>query len=255
MTALLRDLRFAVRTLARRPGFALTAIGTLALGIGASTAIFSVVNTTFLRALPYPDPDALVWMTERNSVTSHDGSVSYPNFLDWRAQQDVFSALSIYQIDRGILRTAHVVEKIPILLVSDGFFTALGVRIAQGRGMVAADDRVGAAPVGWVSHAAWQRYFAADPDLVGRAVSVDGRSIVVAGILPAAFRFIQPADMYVPLAPYAEEMGLTTRMNRASTFVVGRLKPGAGLDGARTQMETIARRLQAQYPEANAGSS
>jgi predicted permease len=253
MTALLRDVRFAVRTLARRPGFALTAIGTLALGIGAPTAIFSVVNTTFLRALPYPDPDALVWMTERNSVTSREGSVSYPNFLDWRAQQDVFSALSIYQIDSGTLRTAHVVEKIPILMVSDGFFTALGVRVTQGRGMVAADDRAGAAPVGWVSHAAWRRYFAADPHLVGRAVSLDGRSIVVAGILPAAFRFIQPADMYVPLAPYAEEMGLTTRMRRASTFVVGRLKPGARLDGARTQMEAIALRLQAQYPEANAG--
>jgi predicted permease len=253
MSRLLQDLRFAARTLARRPGFALTAIGTLALGIGANAAIFSVVNTTFLRALPYPDPDALVWMTERNAVTSHDGSVSYPNFLDWRAQQDVFSALSIYQIDSGTLRTAHVVEKIPILMVSDGFFAALGVRVAQGRGMVAADDRAGAAPVGWLSHAAWQRYFAADPDLVGRVLSLDGRSIVVAGILPEAFRFIQPADMYVPLAPSAAEMGLTTRMRRANTFAVGRLKPGARLDRARAQMETIARRLQAQYPEANAG--
>ena len=252
MGTLLQDLRLAARTLARRPGFALTVIGTLTLGIGASTAIFSVVNTTFLRALPYPDPDALVWITERNTVTSRDGSVSYPNFLDWRAQQDVFTALSIYQIDSGTLKTGDLVEKIPILMVSDDFFTALGVRVARGRGMVAADDQAGATPVGWVSHAAWQTLFAADPDLVGRAVSLNERSVVVAGILPASFRFTQPADVYVPLAPYAEEMGMATRGNRASTFVVGRLKPGASLDGARMQMDTIARRLQAQYPEANA---
>ena len=252
MNALFRDLRFAARTLARRPGFALAAIGTLALGIGANTAIFSVVNTTFLRALPYPDPDALLWITERNSVTSHSGSVSYPNFLDWRAQQDVFSELSIYQIDGGTLRTAEVVEKVPVLMVSGDFFATLGVGVAEGRPMSSDDDRPGAAPAAWVSHAARERLFGADAALVGRAISLDGRSITVAGILPAGFRFIWPADVYVPLAPYAEQMGMTTRMNRQSTFVIGRLEPGATLESARTQMDTIARRLQAQYPEANA---
>ncbi len=253
MTTLLRDLRFAARTLTQCPAFALAATGTLALGIGASTAIFSVVNTTFLRALPYPDPEALVWITERNSATSHDGSVSYPNFLDWRDQQDVFSELSIYQGDRGTLRTRETAQKIPIMMVSWGFLAALGVDVAAGRGMTAEDDQPGAAPVAWVSHGAWRRLFAARQDLVGRTISLDGRPVTVAGILPATFRFLQPADVYLPLAPFAEQMGMTTRMNRASTFVIGRLKPGATLQGARTQMGTIARRLQEQYPEANAG--
>ncbi|MGD1156367.1 MAG: ABC transporter permease [Terriglobia bacterium] len=253
MTTLLQDLRYGLRMLGKNPGFTAVAVLTLALGIGANTAIFNVVNTTFLRALPYPDPDRLLWITERNSTFSRDGSVSYPNFLDWRAQQNVFSELSIYQIDSGMLRTVDSVERIPTLMVSHGFFAALGVRIVQGRGMIAEDDQAGAAPVAWISYTAWQKYFAADPDLVGRAISLEGQSVTVAGILPAAFRFIQPADVCLPLAPYAEQMGMTARMTRASTFVIGRLKPSVTLETARTQMDMIARRLQRQYPEANAG--
>jgi predicted permease len=253
MSALIRDLRYGWRVLARNPGFTAVAVITLALGIGANTAIFNVVNTTFLRALPYPDPGRLLWITERNSVSGHDGSVSYPNFLDWRAQQDAFAELAIYQIDRETLRTAGLVERIPMLAVSPGFFTTLGVRVVQGRDMVAGDDQPGAPPVAWVSHAAWHRYFSADPGLVGRTISLEGRPVTVAGILPVDFRFIEPADVYLPVAPYAEQTGLTARTSRSRTFVIGHLKPGATLESARTQMNTIAQRLEQQYPEANAG--
>jgi putative ABC transport system permease protein len=253
MNTLLQDIRYALRQLRKSPGFTLTAVVTLALGIGANTAIFNVVNTTFLRALPYPDSGRLLWITERNSISNRDSSVSYPNFLDWRAQQDSFSELAIYQFDSGALKTAEGVERVPTLMVSDNFFAALGVHITQGRGMIAADDKAGAAPVGWLSHAAWQRYFAADPSLVGRTVSLDGQSIAVAGILPADFRFSQPADVYLPVAQYVDQLFMKPRNNRRNTFVVGRLKPGVTLETARSQMDTIARRLQALYPEANTG--
>jgi len=248
---LIHDFRYGLRVLAKNPGFTAVAVITLAAGIGANTAIFSVVNTTFLRALPYPDPDRLLWITERNSVSARDGSVSYPNFLDWRAQQNAFSELSIYQIDREALRTAHRVEQIPILAVSRGFFTALGVHVVQGRDMAAEDDQTGAPPVAWISHSAWQEYFAGDPGLVGRAISLEGQAVTVVGILPASFRFIEPAEAYLPLGPNAERMGLTARISRAMTFVIGRLKPGVTLEGARTQMKTVARRLEREYPEAN----
>lgn len=253
LETLWRDVRFGARMLRKNPGFTAVAVITLGLGIGANTAIFNVVNTTFLRALPYPDSGRLLWITERNSISSRDGSVSYPNFLDWRAQQNVFSELSIYQIDSQTLRTAEVVERIPALMVSQGFFAALGIRIVQGRDMIAEDDQAGAAPIAWISHAAWQKYFAANPGLVGRAISLEGRSVTVAGILPADFRFIQPAEVYLPLAPYAQQIGITARTSRASTFVIGRLKASVTLEAARTQMNTIARRLQGQYPEANTG--
>ncbi|HMD77722.1 MAG TPA: ABC transporter permease [Terracidiphilus sp.] len=248
-----QDLRYALHQLRKSLGFTFTVVLMLALGIGANTAIFNVVNTTFLRALPYPDSGRLLWITERNSISNHDGSVSYPNFLDWRAQQDSFSELSVYQFDSGTLKTTDGVERVPTLMVSDNFFAALGVRITQGRGMIAEDDKAGAAPVGWLSYAAWQRYFAADPSIVGRTMSLDGQSMAVAGILPADFRFSQPADVYLPVAQYADRLFMNPRNNRRNTFVVGRLKPGVTLEAARSQMDTIARRLQTLYPEANTG--
>lgn len=249
--AIWKDIRFAWRILWRSPGFALAAIGTLALGIGASTAIFNVVNTTFLHALPYPDPDGLLWITERNTASGHNGAASYPNFLDWRAQQNAFSELSIYQIDSQTLTTGGLVERIPVLAVSQGFFAALGARAVQGRQMSAEDDQPGASPVVWISHAAWLKYFGADPRLVGNAISLDGRSVVVAGILPTSFRFMVPAEAYLPMAPYAQRTGLTDRMSRANTSVIGRLKPGVALEAARAQLNSIGRRLERQYPEAN----
>ena len=253
MSGLNQDIHYAQRQMRKSPGFTAVAVLTLALGIGANTAIFNVVNTTFLRSLPYPDSDRLLWLTERNGNSSRNSTVSYPNFLDWHAQQNVFSALSIYHPDKWKLRTANGVEQIPVGMVSRDFFAALGVRFVNGRDIIAEDDQAGAAPVAWISYAAWQKYFAADQNLVGRAISLEGQSVTVAGILPVDFKFIQPADVYLPLAPYAEQLFMTHRHNRGNTFVVGRLKPGVTLEAARTQMDTIARRLLVQYPEANTG--
>jgi hypothetical protein len=140
MAGLLQDVRYALRQLRKAPGFTAVAVVTLALGIGANTSIFSVVNTTFLRALPYPDSDRLLSILECSGNCSKIITVSYPNFLDWRAQQSVFSDLFIYRSENLSLRTANGVERIPTLMVSNGFFTTLGVRIVQGRGMIAEDE-------------------------------------------------------------------------------------------------------------------
>ena len=248
----MNNLRLALRLLAKSPGFTAIVVLTLALGIGANTAIFSLVNTTFFRALPYPDPDRLVHLSEGNEKW-HDMSVSYPNFLDWCSGQDVFSALAIYRTDSRKLKTPDGAEQVTIAQVSGGFFPAVGVHAAAGRDLTADDDRAGAAPVLWLTHAAWRRYFAAAPGLVGQTVLLDGQPTTVAGILPAEFRFHRQADVFVPIDPFADQQFMRTRANHNGTAVIGRLKPGVPIETARAQMTAIGRRLERTYPKENAG--
>ncbi len=247
------DLRFALRQFAKSPGFTAIVVLTLALGLGANTAIFSLVNTTFLRALPYPEPERLVHVAERNA-THQNMSIAYPNFTDWHAAQDVFSALAIYRTDGKKLKTADSAEQVSIAQVSRDFFPLLGVRAVLGRDMTPDDDRVGAAPVLWLTHAAWQRHFAGAPDLVGQSVVLDGVATAVAGILPADFRFQRRADVYVPIEPFVDAQFMRERENHNGTYAIGRLKPGVTVDAARAQLDTIAERLEREYPKANAGA-
>ncbi len=244
----MNDLRYAFRLLAKTPGFTAVVVLTLALGIGANTAIFSIVNTTFLRALPYPEPDRLVHLSETG-----DSNVAYPNFEDWYAGQDVFSAFAIYRTDSRKLKTPDSAEQIAIAQVSADFFPAVGVHAAQGRDLTAEDDRAGAAPVVWLTHAAWQRFFAGDPKIVGQTVLLDGAPTGVAGILPASFRFHRSADLFVPLGPFLDQLFMRERGNRNGTSVIGRLKPGVTFEAARAQMTAIGRRLEQAYPKVNAG--
>jgi putative ABC transport system permease protein len=248
----MQDLRLAFRQLAKAPGFTAVVVLTLALGIGANTAIFSLVNTTFLRALPYPDSERLVHLSEGNEKW-HDMSVSYPNFLDWRSGQDVFSALAIYRTDSLKIKTPDSAEQITIAQVSGDFFPAVGVHATQGRDLAPSDDRAGAAPVLWLTHAAWRRYFAAAPGLVGQTVLLDGQPAAVAGILPADFRFHRQADVFVPIDPFAEQQFMRERGNHNGTNVIGRLKAGVPFETARAQMTAIGRRLERAYPKENAG--
>jgi putative ABC transport system permease protein len=245
---MLSDFRFAFRLLAKSPGFTAVVIFTLALGIGANTAIFSIVNTTFLRALPYPEPDRLVHLSETG-----DSNVSYPNFEDWCAGQDVFSALAIYRTDGCKLKTPASAEQITIAQVSADFFPAVGVHAAQGRDLKADDDRAGAAPVAWLTHAAWRRFFAGDPNIVGQSVLLDGVPTNVAGILPSSFRFHRSADLFVPIGPFVDQQFMRERGNRSGTYAIGRLKPGITFAAAQTQMTAIGQRLEQAYPKVNAG--
>jgi len=244
----MNNLRYAFRLLAKSPGFTAIVVLTLALGIGANTAIFSLVNLTFLRTLPYPEPDRLVHLSETG-----DSNVAYPNFEDWYAGQDVFSALAIYRTDDRKLKTPDSAEQIAIAQVSADFFPAVGVHAALGRDLTADDDRAGAAPVVWLTHAAWQRFFAGDPKIIGQTVLLDGAPTSVAGILPSSFRFHRSADLFVPLGPFLDQLFMRERGNRNGTYVIGRLKPGVTFEAARAQMTAIGRRLEQAYPKINAG--
>lgn len=246
------DFRYALRQLISAPGFATTAILTLALGIGAATTMFSIVNTTFLRPLPYPNPDQLVHLDE-SKAGSGLNAVSFPNFRDWHAQQDTFSALAFYQIAGRTLKTADVVEEVSVGLVSAEFFPALGVRVSQGRAMVAEDDRPGAEPVAWITHEAWQRYFAGEQNLIGRNVSIADQAVTVVGILPVDFRFQRRVEFFMPIAPFAEGLFMSNRQSRHGAHVIGRLKSGITLEQARAQFEAIGARLEQEHPDSNTG--
>lgn len=246
-------LRLAFRQFAKTPGFTAIAVLTLALGIGANTAFFSVINNTLLRPLPYPNQERIVRLNEFNS-TYNEMSVSYPNFQDWHRQQDSFSALAFHYGSPGVkLKIAERSERISCTMISSGFFDVLGVQPALGRSPNAQDDNPGTPPSAWLTHAAWQKYFAAASDIVGRTIQIDGRDVAVAGVLPASYRFIRGAEIYLPVAPYAEQNFLTMRASHSNSFVLGLLKPGISLATAQTQMTVIAQRLQQTYPSENAG--
>ncbi len=253
MGTLLQDLRYAVRTLFKNYGFTVVAVLTLALGIGANTAIFSVINTTFLRSLPYPEPDRLVLLRERNA-SGGSLSVPYANFLDWHEQQRVFSGLAFYYATDFKIETPKGAELVPACLVSGDFFPVLGVRATEGRDLAPEDDRVGASPVAWVTWEASEKYFAAGDSPVGRTIVLDGKALTVAGVLPAGFRLNRRADLYVPLAPHAQGADFSMRENRTGrAFVVGRLRPDVTRAAAQAQMSAIASRLELQYPKTNTG--
>ena len=247
----MNDLRFAFRLLGKSPGFTAIVILTLALGLGANTAIFSLINTTFLRTLPYQDADRIAMVVERTN--GGDISNSYPNFVDWCARQDVFTGLAMFHPSPAKLKTPNTLEMVSTLLVSRDFFSTLGVQPLQGRAMNAADDRAGAAPVAWVSYAAWQKYFDGDRALVGQTVELQGQPVAVAGVLPASFRFQRQADFFLPLAPYVQQLFMTMRENHNDAYAIGHLKPGVTFSAAQAAMTAIALQLEKDYPTINPG--
>jgi len=248
----MNNVRLALRLVLKSPGFTALVILILALGIGANAAIFSLIDNTCLRALPYPAPDRLVSISE-TSTRYADMSVSYPNFLDWRSGQSAFSGLAIFRTDGGKLTTGDGAEQVTVVEVSQDFFSVLGAHATVGRDLRPDDDRVGAAPVGWLTHAAWQQFFHGEPDLVGRTVQLDGVATTVAGILPAEFNFYHHADVFIPIEPIVDAQFIRERENHNNTSVIGRLKPGATLAQARAQLAAIAQRLERDYPRADAG--
>jgi predicted permease len=256
MDTLLQDIRYGLRMLARSPGFTAVAVLTLALGIGANTAIFSVVNAVFLRPLPYPDADRLAVINE-SSKPMPEGPISYPNFLDWQAQNQVFDRMAAFQGGALTLVGVKVPESMPSLNVSADFFPTLGVKPIYGRSFLPPEDKVGAPPVVIISNGLWQRRFGADPGLIGRSLRLKGtlgtRDFTVVGILPRDFKFYAPAELYVPIGLWGADGYLMKRENHDRTLAVARMQSGVSLEQARSQLETIASRLRQQYPETNTG--
>jgi putative ABC transport system permease protein len=254
MRTLLKDVRYAARVLARQPGFALVAVVTLALGIGANTAIFTVIDAALLRSLPYRDPARLVhlWETKR-SRDFELREASYPDFQDWRAQSaEVFEGVAGYA--RGAYTLAEGGEAVRArgVMVSANFFDLLGVRAAAGRTFVAGEDAPGAGRAVVLGHGFWQRRFGGDRNVVGRSVVLDGDPYTVVGVLPADFQFakVGEAELWTPLAMTPD---LAARRYQHWLQVVARLRPGVSLDAARAQMATVASRIEQGDPAAHTG--
>ncbi|MBI3450198.1 MAG: ABC transporter permease [Acidobacteria bacterium] len=250
-----QDVRFGARMLSRQRGFAAVAVLTLALGIGANTAVFSVVNAVLLRSLPYPDPDRLVMAWESDAQQTRTGPVSPANFLDWRAQGD--GALAMAALDFGDFNVVGdgEPERLRGARVSAGLFELLGVRPLLGRSLLAEDDREGAAKVVLLSYGLWQRRFGADPHVVGRSIAVNDEPHTVAGVMPAGFDFPaqivgEKLELWTPIA-FTSSGRFDRGLRRLG--VVGRLSPGVSLEAARSRMTAIARRLAQEYPREDAG--
>ncbi|HVW22208.1 MAG TPA: ABC transporter permease [Opitutaceae bacterium] len=247
------SLRLALRLCRKSPGFTALVLATLALGIGANTAIFSLVYGAFLRPLPYPDADRLVHISEA-TAQSPDLSVSYPDFLDWKASQDVFSGLAVYRAEGATLQTPGGAEEVTVAEVSGDFFGVMGLHSAQGRDLDARDDRVGAPPAVWLTHSTWERLFQQQAGMVGRTVTLNGVATVVAGILPADFRFHRHADAFIPIEPAADAQFLRQRENHTGLYGIAKLKPGVALAQAGAELSAVGERLQREYPSTNSGT-
>ncbi len=247
-----QDVRYGLRTLRRSPGFTIVAAITLSLGIGASTAIFTVADTVMFRPLPFTDPDRLMRLWESNPEKGWPTfSASHPNFLDWRGQNHSFERLAA-QSTAGFTLTSHGgAEIVRALTVTADFLPALGVAPTFGRHFRPDEDRPGGhTAVAILMHDFWQRKFGADPGIVGTKLTLDGRPFDVVGVLPSSFTWGNRTDLLVPLAPDPARARADHRL-----LVIGRLAAGVSIDQARAEMNGIASRLAQQFPETNKGWS
>ena len=254
MDTFFKDIRYGWRGLTKHPGFTAIVIITLALGIGASTAIFSVVNSVMLRRLPYRTADRIVAIQELNR-DGQQGQVTGPNFLDWRAQNTVFEHLAAIKTTNVNLTLADQAERIDLAQTSANFFDVFGVGPHQGRLFVADDEQAGHAPVVVLSNALWQRRFGADPSIVGQQISLDSRQYTVIGIAPPGFQYPNKTEAWLPplnQAPeFNEAIPPTERRGMGYLYAVALLKPGVSVAQAASEMEAITARLRQQYPETN----
>jgi putative ABC transport system permease protein len=257
-----QDIRYARRTLGKSPGFTLVAVLTLALGIGANTAMFSVINAVLLRPLPFPNPDRLVAVTEtdmRRGPNVRSSSVSWPNFFDWRSRAHGFDALSAYRDTNLTLTEGSRALNIDAAVVSSEFFSTLGVQPMLGHAFRIDDERSGS-DVAMISDQLWRSQFDADPAVIGRALRLNGRRFTVIGVMPPRFRFPltgPSAQLWVTAAEdarieSADDEPMTTQRSAHFLKVIGRLRPAATLASAQSELDVVAAALARDYPSDNA---
>ena len=248
MQTLLQDLKYGARMLRKRPGFTAIAVITLALGIGANTAIFSVVDAVLLRPLPYRDSDQLVALLTRSPKAPRDFA-TYPDLQDWRQQSQLISGFAGFVWQSVNLTGGDEPTRVVGCFVTANFFETLDVDAARGRTFLPGEDDPGATRVVVVSHGVWQERFGGDPDLIGGTLILNGQSYTVVGILPEEFRFQWgDADVWIPIHHWPN---FANDRSKTAAAVIGRLRPGVSLKQAQSEMDTIARRLGDQYPETN----
>lgn len=254
MDSIFKDIRYGVRGLLKRPGFTAIVVVTLALGIGASTAIFSVVNSVLLRRLPYKTADRIVAIQELNPQGTRV-QVTAANFLDWRAQNTVFEHLAAIRIATTNLALSDRAERLDMAQTSANFFDVFGVGPQYGRLFLPQDEQAGHTPVVVLSHALWTRRFGSDQGIIGKPITLDGSNYTVIGIAPPGFQYPDKTELWLPplrLVPEAYPQ-VDPAQNRGLGYLaaVALLKPGVTVAQAASEMETITTRLRQQYPETN----
>jgi putative ABC transport system permease protein len=253
MSQLLQDLRYAIRMLAKSPAFTTIAVLTLALGIGANTAIFSVVDAVLLKSLPYPQPNRLMVLDEE-SRTEGQLTVSWPDFLDWRAQSTSFESMGGYQQKHSIVTGAGAPDQTRTGMVSASFFPLLGAKTTLGRTFDASEDAPIANPTVVLSYLYWRNHFGGNSSIVGKTIVLDGKPTAVIGVLSPDFKFFpRQTDLYMPIGLMGSQKDWLDRGNHPGMRVLARLKAGVTRDTALTDMNTIMARLEAQYPVSNSG--
>ena len=251
METLWKDLRFGVRTLAKSPGFAAVAVLTLALGVGATTAIFSVVNALLLRPLPFKDLDRLVAVWEAVPAQGVErNEISEPNYLDWRAQSSSFEHLAVYSWWSVNVSGVETPERVQGFQVSPNFFDALGARAALGRTFLPEEEQPGKDRVVILSDGYWRSRFAADPAIVGKTLTLNGIGRTVVGVMPKGFDYPTGGEMW---SPYRFDPANTSPRYAHFLLGVGRLRAGVTREQAEAELGGVAARLEQQYPETNAG--
>ena len=251
MNGILQDVRFSLRQLSKNLGFACTAVFVLAMGIAACTAIFAFVDAALIKPLPYSDPTRLVDVTESVTMIPR-ANLSYPDYVDWKKQNQVFSSFAAYTGAGYILRTANGTEPVPAARVTSGFFRTLGVQPLLGRDFSQGEDSPGAAALLILPYSTWQNRFGGRADIVGQAITLDDTAFTVIGVLPREFQFAPRgnAQFWTALQPKGP---CETRRSCHNMYGVARLKDGVTIQTALANMQSIARQLEQQYPDDNRG--
>jgi predicted permease len=255
MSELFQDLRYAIRMLAKSPGFTAVAVLTLALAIGANTALFSVINGVLLNPLPYPHPEQLITLHE-SKPNFNTGSISYPNFLDWQKENHTLSSMAVSRPYSFSLTNLGEAEQIQGQFVTSDFFSILGVKPVMGRSFVSADDQRGAAPVALISAGFWKRKLSGAEDVIGKSITLDGKEFTIVGVIPSDFDLrldsFGPSDVYAPVVHWNNDL-LFDRGAGLGFHGIGRLKPDTSLAQARADFAGVTKNLAAAYPNVNKG--
>jgi predicted permease len=252
MTSFWQDMKYGLRGLRKNPGFMAIAVLTLALGIGANTALFSVVNGVLLNPLPYPNPDQLLAVYS-STPTFGESSISYPNFLDWHKDNHSFSALGAFRSEEYNLTGAGEPERLHGHMITADFFTALGINPQLGRSILPEEDQAGGAPVAVIGDGLWKRKFGLSRDVLGKSITLNGKAYTVIGVATGQIAGLSRTDVYVPIGQWTEPSFRDRRISMG-TNAIGRLKPGVTLAQAQADMDSIARNLAAAYPDSNKGA-
>ncbi len=252
MDTVIQDLKFVFRSVARRPGFTAAVLLTLGLGIGANTAIFSVVNGVLLSPLPFEAADRLV----TPNVMSAQGfyiSTSIPNYYDWKEQSRSFEAFGAYRGTNAVLTGLERPEVVRTRQVLGDFFEVLGVGAAIGRTITAEESEPGAPAIATVSHRFWENRLEGDPDVLGRTLTLNDRPFEIIGVMPEGFAFPSPADdVYVPMGYFSEMLAWNTRASSSGTRAIGRLLPDVSIEQAQIDLSRITQGIRESEDEAAA---